>query len=108
VTHVDAIFLIAGALLVGGVVGLLVAFDRNEAKKEREWDRRQVETMRKSVEWFRTEKESQRALELELRGKPWPELRKFCELETGRPCECATRYAVVQNIWWTRQRKGIS
>lgn len=106
-THLDAIFIVGGAFFVVTVIGMLVAFDRSEARKEREWICSQTETMRSTVEWFQAEKESMRALELELRDKPWPQLRKLCEVETGRPCECATRYAVAQKIWWTRRRREL-
>jgi hypothetical protein len=101
--------------LLAGVVAVVLfvfvpftIFDRRQEREENEWQRKHLVEMNAYVEQMSLEVKSRRELEKKLSAMKWPEVRALCESETGRVCECATRWQAAQNVWWARHRRGLT
>lgn len=51
------------------------------------------------------ESDDRTALAGEFATKPWREVRAICETLHGTPCECATKAAAADKVWWTLARR---
>jgi len=105
----EYVFLILGLGFVSSVIGSLVLFDRREARREDQWRVQQRVQMDETVEWMQAQQKRRRATHAEVRALRWPAVRALCERETGHsPCECATRFAAGENVFWARERRRDS
>lgn len=87
-------------------LAVVIAYSvRKESQADRDWEAKHRRDMDEVVDQLGRENESRRGFAALIVRLPWPEARALCEAEFGRPCECATKQVLAENIWWARYNR---
>ena len=97
-------------MIAGGIFAFGRWDARAEARMEAEWREQTRRSCAETVAFFKAERDRENARTGELVKLSWVELRAWHERLTGQPCECPTKHAIAEHIYWHERRhaKGSS